>query len=82
MREFSIISNLMHSILKDKKEINSLVEYEHKFYDDMKLKISNLVLKLDESEKELITLHIPDKPCMSHVRRSVYKEKAAISITD
>lgn len=50
MREFSIVSNLMHSILKGKKEINSLVEYEHNFYDQMKTKIANLVLKLDKSE--------------------------------
>ena len=50
MREFSIVSSLMHTVLKDKKEINSLVEYEHKFYDSMKSKISKIFLKLEKSE--------------------------------
>lgn len=65
----------MHSVLKQKDELNSLVEYEHKFYENMKSHISNLILKEDETSRESLSLKIPDKPCLQKARTSIEKSE-------
>ena len=59
---------MLHCILHDKESYNNLVEYELKWW--MQIKAQNLSI-LKEKDHEKIAVHLPNRPVLKRAAKAV-----------
>ena len=68
LQQYSQVCNMLHCILHDKESYNNLVEYELKWW--MQIKVQNLSI-LKEKDHEKIAVHLPNRPVLKRAAKAV-----------